>query len=524
MKRLFLALTLVPALAVGQTRIASDFEIEQMERQVTHSRDFLAQISGRLNLGDLRASRNEATSARAEYVRARDAGQVERLEARRRSDLAAYATATMYTALAHAKLAETAHSFELLEEAVRYASDDAKTWNLYASAMSVLGFSTKAAAAARTAIVIADAEAAKSPTIAHQLDAAIYRYTLASALLASGDTSEADQLLTTVIETLKSKDFDALRREVARRESFEIYSSARGEESAYLSLLTRSQLRLAGLYETRGDTARAITIYRNVLVTRSDEPAALGALARLARTAEERERYFAEAFDANPFSLSLIREYRRHLGTSAVGPGTEDSTGARVRHVLKQMASREHRGARASLDALLVRFPANDTLNYLAAQNDLALGDLARAKQRRIVTRELRREVDALLSSSQSAVPAFLGTRRTTASPTAPELRQMVALLANDRLSPEQRVALDRVTLTNIVRLDAPATAAPAGQTIFEGGNIDDVAFRFGEPTAFAGTFAAAQPLRLTYRLLGATTHKGQEALLIEPLRLEGTK
>jgi hypothetical protein len=40
----------------------------------------------------------------------------------------------------------------------------------------------------------------------------------------------------------------------------------------------------------------------------------------------------------------------------------------------------------------------------------------------------------------------------------------------------------------------------------------------------FNGTFAAGVPLRLTYRILGATQLTGADALLLEPLRLEAVK
>ena len=33
-----------------QTRMASDFELQQMQQQVERSHDFLSQVSGRLNL------------------------------------------------------------------------------------------------------------------------------------------------------------------------------------------------------------------------------------------------------------------------------------------------------------------------------------------------------------------------------------------------------------------------------------------------------------------------------------------
>jgi hypothetical protein len=71
----------------------------------------------------------------------------------------------------------------------------------------------------------------------------------------------------------------------------------------------------------------------------------------------------------------------------------------------------------------------------------------------------------------------------------------------------------------------APAPPpATAGQTIFETGTIDAVPFRFAEPIAFNGTFAPQTPLRLTYRILGATQQEGADALLLEPLRLEALR
>ncbi|HET7711242.1 MAG TPA: tetratricopeptide repeat protein [Thermoanaerobaculia bacterium] len=519
-----MAIVLFPLAVVAQeSRIASDFEIEQMERQVARRGDFLSHVSARLNLGDLRMSRNESTAARNEYLKARESAQKERLETRKRSELAAYATATMYAALAAAKLGETAQAVELMEEALRYASDDAKSWNLYASAMNVLGLPQKAAAAARTAIVIADTAAAKEPSIANRLDTALYRYSLASALLSTSRSSEAEPLLRQAIDTLRSPQFDPIRKEIARRESFEIYSSARGEEAAYLSLLTRAQLRLASIYEARGDVKNAVATYAQVLAARSDEPDALAALARLARTSEERQRYFAEAFEANPFSLSLIREYRRHLAASDAisGAGGGESDASNVRRAVQLMARREHREARTVLETLLKRFPGNDTLNFLAAENDLALGDVARAKQRRIASRELRRQFETALAAATAPVPAFLTSRRTPVSPSARELRQMITVLANERLTPEQRVSLDRLTMNSIARFDPAVGAAPPGQTIFESGKIEDVPFRFSEPTAFSGTFAPGQPLRLTYRILGATTQGGSEALLLEPLGVQ---
>jgi hypothetical protein len=455
-------------LVLAQSRLASDFEIAQMELQLARSRDFEAQLSGRLNLGDLRAARNELSLARIEYRKALDLADRERLDARRDAKLSRYANATSYAALAQAKLGRADAAFALLEETARYASDDAEAWNLYASAMRTLGHPRKAVSAARNAVAIA----ASRP-----LDRAVYQHALATALLEANELREAEQLLVTVTESLRSPAFAWLQRDVARQESFEVYSSARGDVAAYVSLLNRAQLRLASLYEKRGDDDRARTQYARVLEGRSDDVTALSALARLARNDEERERYFAEAFEANPFSPALVRAYQEHLRDGQ--PRIDDTTtGARMRQALAQLARGESRAARATLDALLVKFPENDTL------------------------RMLRREAEA---STSIALPS--------SEPSAQELRAL--LDAFERLTSEQRVALDQATYTSVVQF--------AG-TVFASGTIDGVPFRFSEPTIFEGTFDITRPLRLTYRILGVTRAGDRDALLLEPLRLEALR
>jgi tetratricopeptide (TPR) repeat protein len=457
--------TLALVLLLAQTRIASDFEIAQMELQLARSSDFSSQLSGRLNLGDLRAARNELSLARVEYAKAWTLADRERLDARRDSSLARYANATSYAALAQAKLGRAAEAFALLEETARYASDDAEAWNLYASAMRTLGHPRKAVSAARNAVAVAGAK---------PLDRAIYQHALATALIEANESREAEQLLVTVTESLRSDRFESLQRDVARQESFEVYSSARGDVAAYVSLLNRAQLRLASLYEKRGDIERARTEYARVLEGRSDDVTALAALARLARNDAERERYYAEAFEANPFSMALVRAYQQHLREQRPAID-ETTTGARVRLALVQLARGETRAARATLDELLVQFPANDTL------------------------RALRRDAEA---SSTIALPS--------SQPAAGELRAL--LDAFERLTPEQRVTLDQSTFVSIVQFEG---------TVFESGTIDGVAFRFSEPTIFQGTFDITRPLRLTYRIVGITRAGDRDALLLEPLRLE---
>lgn len=456
----------------AQPRIASDFEIAQMEKQLAQSRGFEAQLSGRLNLGDLRAARNERSLARAEYMKALDLAELERLDARRDSSLSRYANATGYAALAEAKLGDEANAFALLEETIRYASDDAETWNLYASAMRILGHPKKAVAMAQRAVDIASRKT-------NRLDLAVYQHALATALIDADEHDEAERLLVNVTNALRSSEFDSLRREVERQESFEIYSSARGDVPAYVSLLNRAQLRLASLYERRGDIDRAREQYERVLEARSDDVTALAAFARLARSDDERERRYAEAFDANPFSMPLVREYQRHLSTldsprvtRGEGPGSD------MRSALAALARGETRTAREILDALLAKYPANETL------------------------RALRRETEG---AGAIVLP--------NTNPTATELRALVD--GFDRLTPEQRSALDRTTFASVVRFEG---------TVFESGTVEGVPFRFSEPTLFAGTFDITARLRLTYRILGVTRSGDRDALLLEPLRLEAVR
>ena len=481
------------ALPLGaQMRIASDFEIQQMEQQIARSHDFVSLLSGHLNLGDLRLTRNESALARAEYAKAYQLAMNERLAARRASEMTRYATATSYAALTEAKLGDDATAFALSEEAIRYTSDSAKSWNLYSSTMNLLRRPEKSVRAAENAVAIAMREAQQSSTLGNRLDLAVYQYSLASSLVDSNRSGEAERILVDVVTSLRSNAFASLQSGVQRHESFEIYSSARGDESAYISLLNRSQLLLGRLYEERGNVAAARQQYQGVLAARVDDPIALAAMARLSGGTEERERYYADAFDANPFSLSLIRDYQHDLGErrTANGQIAGDSTGAQVRRALNQAASGELAAARSTLDALLQKFPDNDTLKLL------------------------RREIE-----QRAAGPVVLGPNR-----------PLIEAFVDNRLTPEQRQQLDKMTFTSIAIFSgAPASGAPApspapGQTIFETGTIDNVPFRFSEPIAFQGTFSANSPLCLTYRILGATRVGDADALLLEPLRLEAAR
>lgn len=494
-KLVILALILgtTPVSLPAQSRIASDFEIAQMKAQLAASREFLAQLSGHMNLGDAYAARSELSTARARYTTALEIAARERVTSRRQSDLTSYSTATSYAAMAQAKLGRGPEAFALLEEAMRYSSDSAKSWNLYASAMNVLAQPRKAASAARNAVAIATREAAAAPSTANQLDLAIYQHALAIALIETNETTDAERLLRSVLASLESPAFDVLRRQVERSESFEVYSTARGEAAAYVSLLNRAQLRLAALLEARGDLPGARAAYQRVLETRTDDPTALTALARLSDDSDDKERdgLFAAAFDANPFSLPLIREYQRHLARSPPVDVDVTTTGGGVRGALMQNARGEKRAARATLDAMLRTFPGNETLSLLRSETE-----------------------------STASVPRFLTAQappaRLPLQPVPSELRQL--LEAGQRLAPEHRAALDALVFVSTVSFE---TADPAnGQTVLLRGVIDDVPFRFSEPTAFNGVFTAETPLRLTYRILGPTEVDGRPALLLEPLGL----
>src|SRR5688572_14514077 len=154
MRRVLVIVILALPMLGQQPRLASDFEIAQMEKQLATAHGFEAQLSARLNLGDARSTRNERSLAREEYAKALQLATRERLEARRESSMTRYAIATSYAALAQGKLGRDAEAFGLLEESIRYTSDDPETWNLYASAMRSLGHPRKAVAAARNAVAI----------------------------------------------------------------------------------------------------------------------------------------------------------------------------------------------------------------------------------------------------------------------------------------------------------------------------------------------------------------------------------
>ncbi|HUR81709.1 MAG TPA: hypothetical protein VM733_13150 [Thermoanaerobaculia bacterium] len=229
----------------------------------------------------------------------------------------------------------------------------------------------------------------------------MYQHALATALIDAGDDAEAEQLLVTVTTALRSDTFASLRKQAANAEAFEIYSSARGDVSAYVSLLNRAQLRLASLYEKRGAIELARAEYRRVLEGRSDDVIALAALARLASSNDERAKLYAEAFEANPFSPALIREYRKNP--------TEPATD--MQRALVALEHQDRRAARELLEAMLKKFPSNETLL------------------------RLRHEAEAEPFTMPSKTPS------------ASELRALIDTF--ETLTPEQRAALDSATFTS---------------------------------------------------------------------------
>jgi hypothetical protein len=143
------------------------------------------------------------------------------------------------------------------------------------------------------------------------------------------------------------------------------------------------------------------------------------------------------------------------------------------------MARGELSAALTTLAALSRRFPNNATLELL---------------QREIEQR--RAGGDIVLRSN----------------PTAADLRALISAFQDNRLTPEQRTQLDTMTFTSTVVFEA---------TPFESGTVEGVPFKFSEPTQFQGTFAAQTPLKLTYRILGATRVGEADGLLLEPVRLQ---
>jgi tetratricopeptide (TPR) repeat protein len=516
-----LLLVSLPASA-SEGRVAADFEIAAMEKRLRETRDPLLVVAAYLNLGDARLSRSENAAAARDYAEALSRATSERHASRRSGRLSDYASFTSYAALSAAKLGRREEAFLLLEEAARYRSGSPRHWNLYASAMLVLGESGKAVAAARNAVLQAEEAARERKSASTLLDLAVYRYSLASALASGrGGASETRQALELVLATLDSPELGRLRSEVRRREMFEAHSSVESDAATWVSLAQRARIRLARLAEAEGDRERAREIYRAVLALRSDDPVALEALARLARDGGERASLFAAAFDANPFSLELIRLYEKAPpAAAAAGRGA----GSEIRAALDAERRGLHRAATAAFESLDARFPANDTVAFLLARSRARGGDAgaARAAAAKIRSPHLRLEAEAAIAGAvPPAVPdAWVNEGGGALDPSG------VATLSR-LLGPvtpaTTRALLGGMTFRATATFDEPL-AADEATTTFVSGLLGGTRFRFSAPVTFNGRFAAGQPLVLAFRPDGVTSDAAGTILLLEPLGLGGTQ
>ena len=498
------------ATAQSEGRLSSDFEIAAAQRQLRNARSANARTAAHLNLGDIWSARADRDRARNEYLAARDEAERERIQTRKSSNLSGYARATSYSALAHAKLNQREPAFERFEESVRYFSDVPSTWNLYASGMLVLGEPDKSAAAARNAVHLATAAMRDDPSEEKLLDLNIYRYTLASAL-AGKERSNAIEALREVVSSLTSSRFNRTREEVRSSEEFEILSSVQNDSSAYVSLLTRSRLKLASLYEAEGSTSLAAAQYRAVLDVRSDEPTALRGLARLESSAEERREYFAEAFAANPFSYSLIEEYEAFLANN--DPATAGGEpGSGVRRLVEALQRRNTAAALELSQRLLDRYPNNDVVLALSARTATLGGDHAKrdALASRISDRELRNKIERPASTND--VNTLIASARRGDEKSLLELARAAS---NETLSAEERTKIDGTTLQLNVR---PADAQSAnGNTIMQTFLARDIRLRTSLPTEFRGSFQREEVVELSFIVVGASRDTEGEFILIDP-------
>jgi hypothetical protein len=274
-----------------------------------------------------------------------------------------------------------------------------------------------------------------------------------------------------------------LRKDVGKEEDFQVVTAATTENGTYLTTFNRSHMRLAELYEKHGAAEKARTEYRAVLTRRSDEPMALAGLARLATDPKERDRYFIASLDANPFAPEVIDDYETFVGTGNASPATGNSAGARMRLALQQLHDHDDRRAQATLQSLLDAHPNNDVLQALI-------------KRTQVTSR-----------------PWFLTSPvKTVSGPTEWDLRAVLGLLAANELSPADLAALDQTEFTSEAKFDGDG---------LEHGMLQNVPFKFQSAVKFKGIDPTSKHLRVTYRILGATTVNDRDALLVEPIRAE---
>lgn len=479
-------LALAAAALRAQTHIATDVEVREMEEAARKAPDFPSRVSAHINLGELHRDRNESAAAQREFEAALRIARDEKNAARRERDLLRYALACSWSGVALADLGRGAEAFADLEEAVRYQSDAPSVWNHYSVAMFRLGRSEKAIGAARNSVAAAERKTAIRGSVRDELDLDIDRYALAGALLAQEDrtaSDEAESILRDIATSLEGDTFQSVRAAVAKREEFQLLTAPTTETGLFLALFHRAHLRLAGLYESGGQTEKAMSEYQAVLGRRSDEPAALAGLARLSTDPKERDRYFILSLDANPFASDVLADYERLVAAGNASPAAPTgSVGSRVRLAVQQLRGRDYRGARETLQALLAAHPNNDVLQSL----------LTRAKS----------------ESAPKSKPWFL-TQQTklVTGPTEENLRALLSLFSSNAMSAEDRATLDQEEFSSIPALDAG----------LQSGTIHRVPVRFQSPIP-----TKSQTPRVVYRILGVTTVDGRDALLLDLVRAEG--
>ena len=471
--------------AHGQTRIATDIEIRHMEEEARRASSFEGRVTARVNLGELRSERNESAAAQREFETALQIARDERDDARRDRDLSRYALACGWSGVALGRLDRGIEAFAVFEEATRYAADSAGLWNLYSVAMYRLGFNEKAIGAARMSVAAAERKLAPRPAVRDLLELNVHRLALAIGLLEGGDTDEAEKILRGITESLDSDAFHSLRKSLGKREEFQIVTAPTTDSGIYLTTFNRAHMRLAALYENNGLVEEARREYQAVVSRRTDEAAALAGLARLESDPKERDRFLIQSLDANPFAAAVVDAYERHVESGDASPAAASgSVGSRLRLAIQQIHDRDFRRARQTLEALLKAHANNDVLLSLLARVALESG---------------------------SGRPSFLDEPASPVTdPSEADLRAVLSLFARNELSAADRAALDQLEFSSSARFDEAS----------QSGTMSGVPFRFQTPTSFRSVTSAAR-LRLTYRILGATTVEGRDALLIEPVRAE---
>jgi len=522
-------LFLLAPVAIASNGPSTDSELLLLQSKLTKTSDPLLLAALHLNVGDIRSARNEWTPARAAYEEALRWAGKEALRSRRRSDLARYARSVAYEGLAHAKLFHAGPANQCFEEALRYQSNVASTWNLYSSAMTVLDRNEKAVAAARVAVYLGHQDAFNENDTARALDLAVYQYSLANALARRKDATshrEAHELLSAIISRLESETFNGLRRRIARSEAFEVFSSAEGDESAFIALRNRARQRKAQLLEQEGSTEKARSEYDRLLEDRSDDPAALAALARLSTTSDRRAAYYETAFESDPLSIPLIRDYEIFLESAQGDVGMVQSAGSRMRSLLLDYRRSRFAESERTLRTLIEEFPQSATLQYLLARVHIRQGKIVTARQIMAATSlsaAISSELETLMTAhvSLQRQVGFLDDATDIAKVADEKMLSAVrSVMLAGGLSTQHKKSLDKQLLRARVTFDR-SPRLEVDTVTFAAGKVSSVPFRFAAPVTFRGDFRDVTGLELEFRILGVLNEEAEGiVLLIEPARL----